>query len=102
MVRKYDQGGLDMFLTFLLFILYMTTTVGMLACLGLAIFFLFKAKQELDQPREFVEILKDPTILLSERGFSVEGNRNRLLFLQFLGISLGLIALILLFKLMLG
>ena len=87
-----------MFGTFILFILYMVATIGVLVCVGLAVFFLLRAQQELKQPREFTEILKDPTLFLSAHYFSEEGDQYRLRFLQFLGTSFGLIILILLLR----
>lgn len=87
-----------MFGTFLLFILYMVASIGVLVCVGLAVFFLLRAQQELKHPREFTEILKDPTLFLSAHYFSEEGDQYRLRFLQFLGTSFGLIILILLLR----
>ena len=71
-----------MFGTFLLFILYMVASIGVLVCVGLAVFFLLRAQQELKHPREFTEILKDPTLFLSAHYFSEEGDQYRLRFLQ--------------------
>lgn len=87
-----------MFGTFLLFVLYMAASLGVLVGFGVAIYFLLRANQELTQPREFTEMLKNPSIFLSEHGFSEEGNQYRLRFLQFLGISVGLLILILLLR----
>lgn len=87
-----------MFGTFILFILYMVASIGVLVCVGLAVFFLLRAQQELKHPREFTEILKDPTLFLSAHYFSEEGDQYRLRFLQFLGTSFGLIILILLLR----
>ena len=63
---------------------------------------MFKAKNELAQSRELIELIKDPSVFLSDSEFSEEGNQYRLQFLQFLAISVGLIILILLLKLIIG
>lgn len=76
----------------------MAASLGVLVGFGVAIYFLLRANQELTQPREFTEMLKNPSIFLSEHGFSEEGNQYRLRFLQFLGISVGLLILILLLR----
>ena len=91
-----------MFGTFLLFIIYSAASLGVLVSFGVAIFFLLRAKEELTQPKEIVEILQQPSMFLSEYDFTDEGNHYRLKFLQFLGLSIGLIVLILILKLILG
>jgi len=91
-----------MFGTFLLFVLYFVASIGVFVCLGISIFSMFKAKNELTQSREFVELMKEPSLFLNESEFSEEGNQYRLQFLQFLAVSFGLIILIALLKLILG
>ena len=80
----------------------MAALLGIFVGIGIAIYFLLKAKHELTNPRELTDMLKDPAMFLSEQGFSEEGNLYRIRFLQFLGISLGLFILILLLKLVLA
>lgn len=96
------HSNFNMFGTFLLFILYIVAMLGAIVGFGIAIFFLLRAKQELTQPKEIAEMLKDPMMFLSEHDFSEEGNEYRLRFLQFLGISFGLLILILLLRLVLA
>ena len=91
-----------MFGTFLLFIIYVVTSLGALISLGAAVIFFIKAKGELKQTREASELLKDPSIFLSEHEFSDEGNEYRLWFLRLLSICVGLIVLYLLLKLILS
>ena len=91
-----------MFGTFILFVLYFVTSLGVFACLGISIFSMIKSKNELAQPKDIVELVKEPLLFLSESEFSEEGNQYRIQFLQFLSISAGLIILILLLKLILG
>ena len=91
-----------MFGTFILFVLYFVTSLGVFACLGISIFSMIKSKNELAQPRELVELIKDPLVFLNESEFNEEGNQYRIQFLQFLAISAGLIILLLLLKLILG
>ena len=91
-----------MFGTFLLFILYFVVSIGMFVCLGIAIFLMLKAKNELTQPRVFIDIMKEPLLFLSESEFSEKGNQYRIQFLNFLSISAGLIILMLILKLILS
>ena len=91
-----------MFGTFLLFIIFVIASLGVIVGLGLAIFFLQKATQELNQPRELIEIIKHPTLFMSPEGFSEEGNQFRIWFLLTLSITFGLIILSLLMKLILS
>ncbi len=91
-----------MFGTFLLFILYVIASLGVLVCFGIAIFSMLKAKNELTQPRDLVELAKDPMLFLNESEFSDEGNQYRQQFLQFLSVSFGLIILLAILKLILG
>ena len=91
-----------MFGTFLLFILYVIASLGVLIGMGAAIFFLLKAKEELTQPKEFIELIRNPSLFLSAHSFSEEGNQCRLRFIQLLGISIGLLILILILKLILA
>lgn len=91
-----------MFGTFLLFVLYFVASLGVFACLGISIFSMFKAKNELAQPRELAKLIKNPSVFLNESEFSDEGNQYRIQSLQFLFISAGLIILLLLLKLILG
>ena len=91
-----------MFGTFLLFIIYVVTSLGLLISLGLSVFFFLKAKQELTRPREIVELLANPTLFLSPDEFSEKGEPFRLRFLQASGLCIGLIILFLLLKLVLA
>ncbi len=91
-----------MFGTFLLFILYIIASLGVLVCFGIAIFSMLKAKNELTQPRDLVELVKDPMLFLNESEFSDEGNQYRQQFLQFLSVSFGLLILLAILKLILG
>ena len=91
-----------MFGTFLLFLIYIITTLGIIVGLGSAIFFMLKAKEELSQPKEFIDIIKEPTIFLSENGFSEDGNQSRQRCLLSLSVTVGLIILSLLMKLALS
>ena len=91
-----------MFGTFLLFIIYVVTSLGALVCFGAAIYFFLKAKHELQQPRDVSEILKEPSIFLSDYGFSEDGNNYRVWFLRLFAASVGLVILYLLLKLILS
>ncbi len=91
-----------MFGTFLLFIIYVVTSLGALVSLIAAVFFFLKTKNELHRPREIAEILKEPSIFMSEHEFSEDGNQYRLWFLRLLSTAAGLIVLYILLKLILA
>ena len=91
-----------MFGTFLLFIIFVIASLGVIVGLGLSVYFLLKAKEEMLQPKELVELIKNPAIFMSEDGFSEEGNQLRLRFLLFLSIAAGSILISLLMKLILS
>jgi len=91
-----------MFGTFLLFIFYVLACIGVLITLGAAVYFFLKANKGLIVPLQVGEMLKSPTLLLSETDFSEEGNYDRVRCIQALFVTLGLIILVLLLRLILA
>ena len=91
-----------MFGTFLLFILYVLGCIGVFITLGAAVYFFLQANKGLIVPQQVSEMIKSPTLLLSETEFNEEGNQDRVRCLQSLFVSLGLMVLVLLLRLILA